>query len=333
MAEADVCDAYDSFQKRLTEIGSKYDYLNPMKGEVCPKLLERGSDGKLNELGREFIRGGIVAVMAAWDSYVHDLFNEAFDTVITVCSGQEKRFERLIKQWPASSEIIREVIKTHENICEDADLESNKFWIELLNLHRRSIVDQRTLHPIFNFMAAYKEDAMTIDGMFMQLFQHKKQKTSIQQKISYMVLEAADSQPFLLYPGEHEVTLVPTKEGITALHIISRLYYDLRGRVVDGKKKKIFQDTPNDFPKVNFLHTQGDGNVDDREQHYITLYEQVINERNVEVDYMVFLSVVHFISFTAKHLKQAMAKWIYKLQSEDERSPVWGYYVSTASSH
>ena len=48
----------------------------------------------------EFIREGIVATVAAWESYVQDLFKEAFEILIQIGSGKPPSIENLKRKWP-----------------------------------------------------------------------------------------------------------------------------------------------------------------------------------------------------------------------------------------
>ena len=329
-------DVYVAFVDLLKEILSKYACLNPMKGNAYSQLMKEGSDVELNESGMEFIRGGIVALMAAWENYVHDLFDEAFDTLIIICSGPEGSLERLEKQWSACSGIIKKAMKDEEEaykLMKKTDQGPDKLWMELLNTHRRKILDQRTLQPIFNYMAARKDNAMTIDGLFMQLFEHKREK------ISRMLVEVAKSNYFLLYPadGDLKVTLDPEaahNSAVKALRNISRLYYGLRCIFVHGKKEKTLQEALLDFPEDEDgfpLPVQEDRDVKARK--YTKLFKRVQGMgRNVHVSYLTFLNVANFIRFAAIYLMQAVAKWIYDLQPQGpRRAPVWGYSFETRS--
>jgi len=94
-AECRKCRAYDSFHKLHGQIRSRYSCLSP------EETLEVEAKSRT-----EFIRGGIVAMMAAWESYVHDLLNEAFDDFVDVCSGETKSLKDLETRWLACSDFI-----------------------------------------------------------------------------------------------------------------------------------------------------------------------------------------------------------------------------------
>lgn len=79
------CKAFDGFKELLEELRSCYSRLNPKDG-LCSRMgaldYPRGRD-----VAKEFIRGGIIRVMAAWEAYVQDVLKEAFDTVVEICGN------------------------------------------------------------------------------------------------------------------------------------------------------------------------------------------------------------------------------------------------------
>lgn len=150
---------------------------------------------KLNKTGMELIRGAIVAVMSIWETYVHDLFQEAFQVVINSTLGRKKILSHLEKQWRGCSAIIKEELQreavnsyggrmedlAHELLrSEQSDLpqvgeriswrsERNDprsegtliTWRKLLDAHCDSVLRKRIL-PIFGTI----DNATGIDGLF-----------------------------------------------------------------------------------------------------------------------------------------------------------------------
>lgn len=322
------CEAYTSFLTILEEIRTKYQCLDFYADDAIPELMNPLPSRDLNQTGMEFIRGGIVAVMAAWESYVHDLFDEAFDAVLLICSGRERSLKNLREKWPNCRKILERTMKNQKEIyslLEEGDDGSKKFWMQLLYEHRRSILDQRNLQPIFKWESDCRSNTMTIDDLFMQLFEYDEKK------ISQMLVEAAQNRYFILSPGELEVSLDtadPTDTSpVKALHNISRLYYGLRCVFVHGKKDKTLKDGAlKDFPDDESRFPLPDQDEKSRKvMNYIRLYGIIYDyERSrMHVSYLTFICITNFIRFAAIHLMRAVAKWIYELQGEED--PVWSY--------
>ena len=101
--------SYDDFRSVMANICERYAPLNPCKGELYKHLKseERPDGFTLNETGMEFIRGGIVATVAAWESYVQDVFMEAFEILIKLGSGKPQSIETLKIQWPGCEAALK----------------------------------------------------------------------------------------------------------------------------------------------------------------------------------------------------------------------------------
>lgn len=186
------CEAHRTFDALSSEILEKYMRLAP-----SDKLFHhlRGTSegrqiaGKLDDDGviMEYLRGGIVAIVSAWEEYVHDLFEEAFEVFIDECStGPEgKSINYLHKRWPTFRTIIENETKRKlesekkdggrapEVLFFDLLLKQDDSWREMLNNHCHKILDQGAFLPIFDC----QDDRITsIDGLFQRLFFGKKQK-------------------------------------------------------------------------------------------------------------------------------------------------------------
>lgn len=322
------CEAYESFRILLEEIRSKYQCLDFHSEDAIPQLMNPHPSKDLNEKGMEFIRGGILAVMAAWESYVSDLFDEAFEVLIIVCSGPERNLEQLQAKWPTCRKIIEKTLKNQKdiyNLLEEGDKNWQKFWMQLLHEHRRSILDQRTFLPIFDYRCDGHSNIMTIDELFIRLFEYNEKK------ISQMLIEVAHGNHFMLSPGELRVSLdtedCMDESPIEALRNISSLYYGLRCIFVDGKKERVIKEGPlKDFPKyANDFLLPDQYDKSRKVMCYMKLYK-IIREyerSNMHVSYLTFICITNFIRFAAIYLMRAVAKWIYELQREDD--PVWSY--------
>ena len=250
-------------------------------------------------------------MMAAWESYVHDLLNEAFDAFVDVCSGPKKSLKCLEARWPACRDIIKKAIKNERayEVLEETDEKLQTFWIELLNMYRFNILNESTFQPIFNYVTVpNKDETMTIDRIFMCLFKYGKKK------LSQVVVEVARSKYPL--PDPFKFILEQKKsDGIKALRNVSSLYYGLCCVFVDGKKEKALNGVLKECPD-QMVSLQN-------AQVYIDLYNKIQKEgRNVDMDYMTFLSVTGFIRFAAECLKDAVAQCLYDLQHKN-KEVVW----------
>ena len=342
------CVAYEDFRALLDDIRSKYTHLNPEDGELFEyvRRSEDETDKELDDTGMEFVRGGIVAIMSAWESYVHDLFEEAFEVVIKVCStyGRETGLRHLYKQWPPSRTIIqteveRQAAQKHGSRVEvlafdlllEADQESEgekKTWEKLLNAHCDRVLHGKTLLPIFDSRGIGRDNVMTIDELFRQLFQIKKKGKSL----SDILIEVGGFKYVIRIPENTEVTLEPAeasdRSAVDALCNISRLYYGLRCALVHGKHRKTLEGALKGFPDNSDNFPMPAQNDEVLKKYYVDLYERIKKYgRNADVSYLTFLNLTRFYSSAAYFLMLAIAKWFYDLQPDDgHQVRIWGYH-------
>ena len=65
-------------------------------------------DGPPSETAMEYIRGGIVSTMAAWEAYVHDVLEEAFERVMELGNND---LTTLKKRWPQCETVIQDAFE------------------------------------------------------------------------------------------------------------------------------------------------------------------------------------------------------------------------------
>ena len=194
-------EAYEDFRELIDDIRSKYTHLNPKDGRLFQHVRRNLSDLTFDETGQEFIRGGIVAIMAAWESYVHDLFKEAFNILLKVGSGENRSLEQLHQFWPNCRTIIQDEIKRRASAKGDrvevvaydllcaAEKSPEKIWVQLLRTHCENVLEKKTLLPIFSSQTS-DEWAMPIDELFRQLFKIGRKKSEISRlSISKILIE------------------------------------------------------------------------------------------------------------------------------------------------
>ena len=341
------CVAYNDFRDLLVQIRSQYTHLNPGDGKLFKHVSRTSNpfDKELDDTGMEFVRGGIVAIMSAWESYVHDLFEEAFAVVTDVSSRyrcDESSLARLQDRWPACRTIIENEIKqqaaqkckdhvevlTYE-LLQEGDQQSGsrkKTWKIMMDAHCDRVLHGKTLLPIFSCRGIGRENTMSMDELFRQLFKVERQEKSL----SDILIEIGVFSFEIMMPGTRRVSLKPAqssdRSAVEALCNISRLYYGLRCAFVHGKHRKTlegalkdFPDNPDSFP----LPTQND----EIKTYYVNLYKRIKEHgRKADVSYLTFINLSRFYGTAAYALMLAIAKWFYDLQPDDgQQVRIWGY--------
>ena len=348
------CVAYADFRDLLDHIRSQYTHLNPGNGKLFAHVSRTPdpSDKELDDTGMEFVRGGIVAIMSAWESYVHDLFEEAFGVVIKVCSTDrrgESSLSHLHERWPACRTIIENEIKQQAaqkckghvavltyDLLQDADQRSGgqkKTWRNMLDAHCDRVLHGKTLQPIFRCQGTGCENIMSLDELFRQLFKVEEQEKSL----SDILIEIGVFNFEIMIPGTRTVSLKPAqasdRSAVEALCNISRLYYGLRCVFVHGKHRKTLEGALKDFPDNpdNFpLPTQND----EIKNYYVNLYKRIKeHKRKADVSYLTFINLSRFYGTAAYAVMLAVAKWFYDLPPDDgQQVRIWGYNPRTVPS-
>ena len=348
------CEAFDDFRELIDDLRSKYTCLNPKDGKLFKHVSAKraiGSSLDLDETGQEFIRGGIVAIMSAWESYIHDLFQEAFNILVRVGSGEQQNLGTLHRSWPACRTIIQDEIKrkaekkgdrvevvAYDLLCEAEKLpedgDNEKIWVKLLRTHCQNVLEQKTLLPIFScqLQSVGRDCVITIDELFRQLFKIDKKS----KRLSQTLIEVGGFKYAIIIPDGQRVNvnLEPTdtsdQSAIEALYNISRLYYGPRCTLVHGKHKRTLQHGAlKDFPNNpdNFPMPRQSTNLKISE-YYVNLYTMVEERgRAARVSYRTFLNLNRFYNSAAYFLMLAVARWFYINVKYDTGKEVliWGY--------
>lgn len=357
------CSAYKNFRDLLKNIKTRYQDLNRKDGRLYQHVKD---DSIGEEVVKEFVRGGIVAIMAAWESFVLDLFEEAFGVVIDVCSTEngKKNLRCLQERWPTCRTIIYNEVELQaktknrpiyevvaRKVVEGANERSNRgkrHWRRMLDEHRDRILHTKTLLPIFNFSSIDSENVMCIDELFQQLFlpqsqekeknkkQDNKQDKEQGKSLSDMLIECGGFKYPIRIPDNSEilVTLESAKmsdhSAVAALCNISRLYYGLRCVLVHGKPRKTLTGVLKYFPDDpdNFpLPARNDRRV---KKYFVELFNSVKQDgRNAEVCYQTLYNLGSFLTVAAKYLMKTVAKWITSLCPDRD---IWANSLSETGS-
>ena len=317
------CVSYANFMSVLDDTWKRYQPLNPhdaKKGYLFKHLKTEDIKGRpiLNESGTEFIRGGIVATVAAWESFVVDLFTEAFEILIKVGSGKPASIENLKKIWPGFKRLIEKERKNKKQ----SQLEG-KSEEEYLFSHLSKMLDSKSIVPIFIATAPEaKGRFMSIDTLFVQLFLMSDDEKW--PSLSQLVTELRSFNYVMRCTrscmAEVEVKLfqdqsnASDESALKALYNISRLYYGLRCTLVHGKNKKTLEKSLNNFPEsvYDFPLPTTCSHKEDIARYYIRVYEWIKKYgREVWVNYLDLLYITRFYKTAAFSLKLAVAKFLY----------------------
>ena len=328
--------SYDNFKSMMDVICERYRPLNPYSGDLFQHLQskERPDGYTLDDTGMEFIRGGIVATVAAWESFVQDLFKEAFDILIAVGAGEPARIDNLRTVWPGCDAAIEKgrkiKAKADQQEGKPNSNQDKEDKMELLMFHSRNVLERRSILPIFlGRCPDAKEQQMSIDLLFMQLFQIREECC-----LSQLVIDVGSFN-----------YIMPRKAGLNDLHVkleqndpsairalnnISRLYYGLRCTLVHGKHKKTLENSLRDFPESadNFPLPDTCKYKQDIAEYYTRMYKWIgKHAREIWVNYLTLLYTTRFYKTSAFSLMLAVAKWIYDTSKTDTSDGmlIWGF--------
>lgn len=356
MARRHYCEAFDDFQRLTYEMLQRYTYLNPRDGKLFEHVKWKGKSrdkkNDLDERGMEFVRGGMVAIMSAWEGYVHDLFKEAFGLIIDIYStpgtDQESSLSNLKSSpWRKCCTIIQEEVKheaktKHEGCMKrlvydlllQEDEGTDCEWRRMLDSYCDRLLHGKTL-PKFSLPKIDGKNTMCIDELFQQLFlfqnefeeegsdsRNKKEKPKT--RLSDIMIEVEEFSYDIRLPKIHKVTFKKSDcSAVQALCNISRLYHGIRCAFVHGKHQKAMEGPLAGFADNFTMPAENDERV---KQYYINLYNRVKQYgRNAFVSYLTLVNLTRFYRTAAKSLKLALAKWVYDLPKSGKRECIWQY--------
>ena len=288
--------SYTKFQTEMDKIGERFTPLNPKDGYLYEQLRKKDDDLIiLNEAGMEFIRGGIIATVAAWEGFVLDLFKEAFEILVKVGSGQPASIEKLKGIWPGCDAAIENGKKGKQPVAVPYDD---------LTRHSKKVLEHCSFQPIFigrPLKTNLKEEFMHIDRKFVELFQ--ADRTSLSQ----LVIQVGTFNYSMPYTGNwkdprvilHERdTSNPNYEyALKALNNISRLYYGLRCILGHSHYQKTLEGSLRDFPKSEdtFHLPTACKRKEEIAKYYTRLYCWIEeHNREVWVNYQTLLIIKRF---------------------------------------
>ena len=357
----DCCDTYATFKKTLDGMRECFQCLNPLNGDVCgPRgplnvkdsidrangAMESVPDIKSHPYAMEFIRGGIVRILALWEGFVKDVLHEYFTKEFLSC----KDLKEVKAKWPRCETAIQNAIEakarklTKKAQANDRDLPwkkvvfdallDEKGWKILLEEHLERCLEKMNA-PIFDIPKPEKQKKETsgdaqksacgeledgIDATFRNLFLPKNTwSISISQQIidsgiSYYCRTGRDKY------DKYEVHL----KKVEQLWNVTRLYYGVRGVFAHGDPQKTLNNSLKNFPKDpnQLLEPLGNNTQNYAGDLLLGLYNRLCQfrheKRQADVSYLTWINMNRFFEKTAEKLYWSLADYCSGLQSSAE---------------
>ena len=330
-----TCKAYGRFKETLDNMRECFEVLNPEKGKVCGPmgpLASNNSDKSLDlhPYAMEFVRGGIVKVVALWEGYVKELMREAFTAAFVEGT---KSLQELKAVWPECETAVQDALrkradkpKSGEKLLLKAAFDTlleEDGWRGLIKDHLDTCLGKLKT-PIFDIPMPKeeekekekgkekekekekKEKVEGIDATFKSLFVSKACKKSI----SEMMIEQNFS--FCCRTGPHDTdTNTVTFKRTEELWNVTRLYFGIRCVFAHGDPKPTLNHALAKFPEDPCeLFSEENRYAAD---HLLSLYRRVLkyNSAKVTVSYLTWVNMTRFFRTAAEKLFRAVAAYIY----------------------
>jgi hypothetical protein len=317
------CKAYSAFYEVLVSIREKYKELNPKTGLVCGTDKDgplASSNGPPSETVMEFLRGGIISTMAAWEAYVHDLLEEAFERVLELGQGD---LSLLKEKWHRCETVIQDAFdKRVAGEYGDKKLPAGKVAFELMKkpapwedlLKDERDHGLRQLQPVFG-------GPNGIDNIFERMFIRKEKKAGKEDE-----KEKSISQRVVNFGGvNYRFRHAPIPDGevqveirdIKTLNHILRLYYGVRCVFAHGQRERTINEggVLQKFPDALIVTKEASVKL-------IDLYKRIKEHgRRAHVNYFILVNMNRFILNVARLLFKAIAQWFF----ESFHISMWGY--------
>ena len=318
-AHATTCKSYDDFKQLLQDVRLKNRALNPQWGLICGPQgpYRQENPGKVKEVPLEFMRGGLVRIMAAWEAYVQDLLGEAFDVVVSqiaeartapLFSGCSLQLLKKVVGYridPSGETKVGKVKANATDLAVDL-IEKPYTWKALFQEHKQRALDQFTT-PTF-----YGKHG--INAAFKALF-------GIDDDLSASVIQGEVKYSFLGKNGNSELTVADS----TVLNDIIRLYYGARCVFVHGQKGRNFSEhaalDQNHFTMNHFYEMKSTMDMEIIE-NFRGFYDRLREfGRNANINYVTIVNLQRFVMAVALHLFRAVARLVYA----KFKITIWGH--------
>ena len=302
----DRCQAYDTFKKHFMEMREKHKALN----EVIWHSVTH-TDEERRELQTVFYRSAIVSVLAAWEAYVQDLFEEVQNIVV----DSIKRTDRSMLSGKKGDLVKKAVEHKQRSNQEMVELclkliQNPEHWKDLLDTYMQCKLDAALrVTPVFKGNAG-------IDKKFQDLFTTDQflSEAIMKKSLSYSFRDSTNVEVILKSPE--------------ALNDLIRLYYGARCVFAHGQPDRTLGEGGAlwNFPDEDKL-TEKVG-VRSVARRLSKLYQNLKGYgRTAWVYYSTLISIQRFIIYLACRLFEAVSQCINK----EFGLEIWGFASRSVS--
>ena len=274
----------------------------------------------VKEVPLEFMRGGLVRIVAAWEAYVQDLLGEAFDVIVSQIA--EARAGPLFSASGCSLQLLKKVIEYRIDPSRDAKvgkvkanatelavdlIEKPYVWRALFQEHKQRALDQFTTPTFFGKHG--------IDAAFKALF-------GVDDDLSASVISQGEvTYSFLRKNGNCPLSMIDS----TVLNDIIRIYYGARCVFVHGQNERNFRENAsldqNYFTMNHFYDMKRT-----MDPEIIELFRGFYSRlrefgRNAHINYFTIVNLQRFVMVVALYLFRAVAKLVY----DKFKIKIWGH--------
>ena len=307
------------------------------------------------DVAMEFIRGGIIRVMAAWEAYVQDVLREAFDTVVEMCG--DGSLVALTTQWPECHAVLHKAIERHvrnslhgqrahenekslqkllreratpERIASLEQLLSGKSLAEktaflqvevALDLsvnkdHWKTLLDEHRDHILKQPLTPVFDGNDGIDDAFRRLFGIV---TKDNFELSRKMAEMGKITQFFNTSDGQQLSQEITCGDVQTLHHVMHLYYGARCAFAHGDHRRTLGGVLQNFPKQSDDLEVGNPVI----AHILfKLYQAIAKDgRKAAVEHLTLVHLCRFVFCAVHRLYLAIAHWVY----DRFRKCIWTY--------
>ena len=276
----------------LDDLRKKYLVLSPQSGSVAICLNYLIEPRVVHPSLKEFIRGGVISTMCAWEAYIKNVLEEAFDLMIAECPGSERgctfpgNLSKMKTKWLYCQQAAHQKIKP---AC--------KSWKD----YRKHIL--KDMRPL---LSKHKG----IDFLFEKLFYPGQDKA--QGSLSSCIAGHRLTYPYWTRDGE-KVTLQINDPRL--LHDILRLYYGVRCTFAHGCNERTvnkrsclykFPQSPDELPLAPVSKEHAD-HAKKVARELFCIYMDILDHgRDVDVEYRTLVNLNAFILCTSRSMTLAI---------------------------
>jgi hypothetical protein len=330
------CEAFLNFKKHLNELRANYKTLNPKTEPLTGEGCMRGPDDNgLHSAVKEFLRGGVISTLVAWEAFIANVMMEAFDVVVSKLRANPEARAILLELTDGVPEKGKQ---KHQWLLLD-ELDAD----EKVNEHKENRL--RTIYPLLS--QANKEILQKggcVDKTFIELFYDPKRRAHFLTEDMFKLSTYISGNDFKYWYKLSNGTIVTLqiKNPILLQHILC-LYYGLRNAFSHGRVQRTLHTGalshfPRQVEELQLLtshsvfktmregHT-GAGTLSKDSARMLSgelhmIYEGICNDgRNVNIDFLTLLNLNRFFLRLAHFLPLVIAHIVHR----DFKVVLWNY--------